>query len=173
MTIKNIKILLLMLTLLATGCHTAKKAARVPEVVPPAEEEAVVEPVKRNYTVMSFEGTVEGISVSGQLRLAQDSVMWLSVNKIIEMGRAMCTPDSLWLRTPLFGHDDAMNYADLQRLTGVAVTFDEMQQTALAPDAEERIADLARQLGIAASVRITQRRQVEHLTFPYTKPLKP
>ena len=163
-------ILTLALAILATGCHTARKVATEP-VVPEPEPPVVVQP--RTYTVLTFEGEVEGIPVNGQLRVAEDSVMWVSVTKVIEVGRAMCTPDSLWLRAPLLGHDDAMDYATLRRLTGVDITYEEMQQIALAPDAEERLARLAERLGFTASVRITRRRQAERLTFPYNKPLKP
>lgn len=159
---------MLLLALLATGCHSTRKVTTVPEAVPTVEAETP----KRNYTVLTFEGVVEGMSVNGQLRVAEDSAMWVSVTKLIEMGRAMCTPDSLWLHAPLLGHDDAMDYTSLRRRTGVDITYDEMQQCVLAPDAEERVANLARRLGFAARIRITQRRQPDHLTFPYTKPVK-
>lgn len=159
---------MLLLALLATGCHSTRKVTTVPEAVPTVEAETP----KRNYTVMTFEGVVEGMSVNGQLRVAEDSAMWVSVTKLIEMGRAMCTPDSLWLHAPLLGRDDAMDYTSLRRRTGVDITYDEMQQCVLAPDAEERVANLARRLGFAAQIRIIQRRQPDHLTFPYTKPVK-
>lgn len=170
---KKTKILLLALALLTTGCHTARKAATVPEPVMEEAEVVVPPEPKRTYTVMTFDGVVEGISVNGQLRVAQDSAMWVSVTKLMEVGRAMCTPDSLWLHAPLLGRDDAMDYATLRRMTGVDITYDEMQQIALASDAEERLIGLAQRMGIQVSVRITQRRQVEHLTFPYTKPVRP
>lgn len=157
--------------LLAAGCHTARKATAVPEAA--SEAVAAEEPQKRTYTVLTFEGEVEGIAVDGQLRVAEDSAMWVSVTKVIEVGRAMCTPDSLWLRAPLLGRDDAMDYATLRRLTGVDISYDELQKTALAPDAEARLARLARRLGVDASVRITRRRQTEHLSFPYNKTVKP
>jgi hypothetical protein len=121
---------------------------------------------------MTFTGEVEGVSVNGQLRVAHDSVMWLSVNKVVELGRAMATVDSVWLRAPLMGRDDALDYADLQRLARTRITYDDLQSIALADDAEARIAALARQLGFSADIQIT-RRQVEHLTFPYPKPIRP
>lgn len=158
--------------LLAAGCHTSRKAVEVQEQ-PPEEEVVEVVAPKRTYTVLNFEGTVEGVNVSGQLRVAEDSVMWVSVYKIIEMGRAMCTPDSLWLHAPFLGREEALDYPALRRQTGVDITYDEMQQTALAPDAEERLTRLAQRLGVRAKVRITQHRQVESLSFPYTKPSKP
>lgn len=177
---KTRNIILLCAAILLAGCHGTKHTARTVEPpAAPAEEpteEPAVTPVaqqKRTYTVVNFDGTVQGISVNGQLRMAEDSVMWVTVSKIIEVGRAMCTPDSLWLRAPLLGRDDAMSYADLRRITGKSITFGEMQKIATSDNAEEHIAALARQLGFDAAVRITGRRQVERLTFPYTKPTKP
>lgn len=166
---KRLLPLLLLLPLLVVGCRSTKPAT-VTKPTPAAEVPS--ETPKRCYTAISFDGEVEGITVNGQVRIAQDSVIWLSVTKVIEMGRAMCTPDSLWLRSPLMGRDDAMDYPTLQRLTGVKVTFGELQATALADDAEERIARMAAQLGFTARIRITQRREVEQLTFPYTKPVR-
>lgn len=164
-------IFLLTAALLLTGCRATKKVTPSPApVADPVVEEAPVATPKRTYTVMQFTGEVEGISVAGQLRMAEDSVMWLSVNKIIEVGRAMATPDSLWLRVPLMNRNDAMDYADLKRITGKTVTFDELQQIATAPDAEERIRRLAASLGFSADITITARRTVERLTFPFAKP---
>ena len=165
-------LLLILLPLLAFGCHTARKTPRAPEPVTQAPEPPEQEP-KRFYSVILFEGEVEGVNVNGQLRVAEDSAMWISVVKLIEMGRAMCTPDSLWLHAPLLGHEDALDYAGLKRMTGVSLTYDELQQTVMAPDAEARLARMAQQLGMKANIHITQRRQVEHLSFPYPKPVKP
>ena len=159
----------LLIALLA-GCHSSRPTATAPDV-PPAEAEgpAPVEPPRRTYTVMNFSGEVEGVSVNGQLRLAEDSVMWLSVNKMIELGRALATPDSLFLRAPMMGRDEAIDYPALQRLTGRNITFDDLQQTVLADDASERIARLAASLGASAHLTISERRQVEHLSFPFPK----
>lgn len=161
--------LMLVGVMLMVGCRGTKKVAVEPRPEMPAEEiPAPVQP-RRTYTVMAFTGEVEGIGVAGQLRIAEDSVMWLSVNKVIEVARALCTPDSLWLRAPLLGRDDALDYATLQRLTSKRVSFDELQQIATADDAEERIRSLAASLGFNAKVTITSRRKVERLTFPFNK----
>lgn len=161
---------LFLVMLLLAGCHSSRPTATVPEV-PPVEAElpAPVEPPHRSYTVMNFSGEVEGVSVNGQLRLAEDSVMWLSVNKVIELGRALATPDSLFLRAPMMGRDEAIDYPALQRLTGRNITFDDLQQTVLADDASERIARMAASLGASAHLTINERRQVEYLSFPFPK----
>ena len=36
--------------------------------------------------------TVEGIAVTGQIRMMRDSIIWISVNKFVEMGRIVATP---------------------------------------------------------------------------------
>ncbi|MCR5445416.1 MAG: DUF4292 domain-containing protein [Bacteroidales bacterium] len=170
---KHYKVLVLLAVLLMVGCHSSRKAARtaVADTVP-AEPEVAVEAPQRQYIVVNFEGEVEGFNVVGQLRLAEDSAMWVSVNKVIEVGRAMATPDSLWMRSSLLGRNDALDYATLRRQTGVDITFDEMQQTILADDADARLDALAHRLGVKATLRITGRRRVERLSFPYPKPIK-
>lgn len=168
---RKCKILLFLLPLFLIGCHAGRKVTKVPEPPEPPVVDEV--PTPRTYTVLNFEGTVEGYGVKGQMRVAQDSVMWVSVNKILEMGRAMCTSDSLWLHAPLLGQDMALDYPALKKMTGTDITYDKIQEMALAPDADEQIARLAQQLGFHATVHITQRREVESLSFPFTKPIKP
>ena len=41
----------------------------------------------------NFSCSVQGITVNGQIRMAKDSVVWLSINKIVELGRAKLTPN--------------------------------------------------------------------------------
>ncbi len=123
----------------------------------------------RTLVVMNFNAVVEGTSVSGQLRLASDSLIWMSVTKIVELGRAMATPDSVWVNVPLAGKYFAGNYSDLERHTKRAVSFAALQQIATADDAEVQIEDLARQMGFDAKVRITRRQKVQRLTFPFSK----
>ena len=157
-------LLLAAATLLATACHSLRKpATQQPEPQP------VEAPAAPRYSLVAFAGTVEGLSVSGQVRMAQDSVIWCSVSKLFEVGRAMATPDSLWVRAPLVGINERGTYAALKRRFGVATSFDDLQEILLSDDAEQRIAALAKKLGYKASVRITRREQVDRLTFPFQK----
>ena len=153
--------LLLLATLLATGCRSLR-----PEVQPAPPEP----PQPRQYTLINLEGEVEGYTFRGQVRLAHDSLLWASATKVIELGRLLATPDSLWLHAPLLGADRSGNYADLQRLAGQRITFAQLQAILLADDAERRIADLTTRLGYHATVRITRRETVPSLTFPFKKP---
>ena len=149
--------------LLAVGCRSTRQAATAPvEVAAPAAPQ-------RQLSVITFTAIVEGISASGQMRVAEDSVLWVSVNKLIELGRAKATKDSVWVTTTFGDHHFAGSYDDLQRLTKRRITFDEMQAMAMAEDGGEQISRLAASLGFNATVYITGRRKVDRLTFPFKK----
>ena len=83
-------------------------------------------------------------------------------------------------RIPVYQNVDAKAHTDAEeikqnliaQLTAPVKWTYEVQQMLTADDAEARLGALARRLGVAATVRITARRRVEHLTFPYTKPIK-
>ena len=149
--------------LLATGCSSTEKTAKSTE-----EERPVVKP-KPEYTSMTFSGEAEGVSFNGQLRMAKDSVIWCTFSKFIDLGRAMMTPDSVWVKIPLIGRNDAGDYSMVRRLTGVSVTYDEIQAILLSDDPEEGIRRLAKRMGYNVKVRIKKRERVDRLTFPFEK----
>ena len=122
---------------------------------------------KRELSVMTFTATVDGMNVNGQVRMASDSVLWVSVSKIIELGRAKATPDSVFINVPFLNKQFAGDYNEVSRRAGRTVSFEWLQHIATAPDAEKQAAVLARQLGLDAEVKITRREKVEKLTFPY------
>ncbi len=160
----------IVLSMLATSCRSMRKpstnepregneqpAATLPEPQKP----------KRELSVMNFTATIDGMNVNGQVRMAADSVMWVSVSKFIELGRAKATVDSVWINVPLMNRQFAGTYDEVSRRAGRTVTFEWLQHIATAPDAEKQAAALARQLGIDAEIKITRRQSVETLTFPY------
>ncbi len=156
------------------GCRSARHAAvtnqpQQPDttIVPPTLPDVPSQP--RQLSVISFTAIVEGTSVSGQVRIAHDSLIWLSVTKIIELGRAMATPDSVWVTVPIANKRFAGNYHDVERHSKQPVNFAMLQEIATADDAEERIEAMARTMGLTAKVRITKRQQVQRLTFPFQK----
>lgn len=166
-TLKHL-LLVLGLALVATlgACHSSRKT---PKATPPEPAEQTPPEPRRTYTVVGFNATLEGVSTTGQLRIAEDSTLWVTVTKLIELGRAMATPDSVWVNAPALGHTFAGTYAELSRLAGRRITFSMLQEIATADDAEERLARLAAELGVDASVSITTRKRVDHLTFPFRK----
>lgn len=158
-------LMVMLLALLAVGCRSTRQAATT---TAPATVAAPAAP-QRQLTVITFSAIVNGFSASGQMRVAEDSVLWVSVNKLVELGRAMATPDSVWVTTTFGDHSFAGSYDDLQRLTKRRITFDEMQAMAMADDAGEQISQLAASLGLNATVYVTGRRKVNKLAFPFKK----
>lgn len=141
--------------MLATGCRSSEKASK--------------SSVQREYLTMNFSGEADGLSFTGQLRMATDSVIWCNLSKFIEVGRAMATKDSVWVRIPLLGRNDAGDYRMVERITGVKVTFDQLQAILLGNNTEEEIRRLAKRMGHDVTVRIKKRERVDKLTFPFNK----
>lgn len=158
-------LLIALLAVLAAGCRSTRQAAAPTGA---AEPQRQAEP-RRELTVTTFTAMVDGISASGQLRVAEDSVIWLNVTKLIELGRGLATKDSVWLSVPLADRYFAGTYDDLQRITKRRFTFADLEAMAKADDAEAQIEALARSLGYEAKVYITARRKVERLSFPFKK----
>ena len=149
----------LVAVLLLAGCNSSRRAARAPEVAVRSCE----------YSVVPFTATVSGLGVSGQVREARDSALWVSVVKLVEVARALATPDSVWISVPLADNYFAGTYAELGKKIGRTVSFAEMQAMLHAPDADEQIARLVSDMGYAATVRLGTRRKVEQLSFPFGK----
>ena len=124
---------------------------------------------KTEYTTITFSGEADGISFNGQLRMAKDSVIWCTFSKIIDLGRAMATHDSVWVSIPLLGKNKAGDYTMVKRLTGVNTTYDELQAILLSEDPEGGIKRLAKRMGHDVTVRIKRRERVDKLTFPFDK----
>ena len=149
-----------LMAMMAVGCRSTRQASAPTPVETPSES---------LYTVMTFTGTVEGISVNGQVRMEHGKVIWCSVSKFIELGRAMATPDSVWVRTPMADINREGDYRDLERLAGRRIAFADLEAILLSDDADERIAALGRQLGYNVHVHITRREKASKLTFPFNK----
>lgn len=161
----NKHILLVLAAGLLGGCWSTRQAATTAAT----GEVAAPQAPQRELTVTTFTAIVNGISASGQMRVAEDSVLWVSVNKLVELGRAMATQDSVWLTVTFGDHQFAGTYDDLQRLTKRYITFDDLMAVVMADDAGEQISSLAASLGFDATVYITGRRKVNRLTFPFKK----
>ena len=95
--------------------------------------------------------------------------MWANATKVVELGRAMASPDSVWVNAPVMGISFAGTYADLQRQTRQQVTFEEIQQAVESDDAETGVAALAHRMGVKMQIKITKRMRVDQLSFPFQK----
>ncbi len=152
--------------LLLAGCRSTRQAATAPQGT--ATAVAAPQQPRRTLTVTTFTVVVDGISATGQLRVAEDSVVWLSVTKLVELGRGLATKDSVWVSVPLADRQFAGTYADLQRLAKRKLDYATLERLATEDDGQQ-IEALARSLGYEAKVYITGRRKVERLSFPFRK----
>lgn len=151
--------------LAVAACRSQRDTAATPDTPgTPATPAA-----EARYIVISFTGTVDGISVNGQVRMAKDSLIWCSVTKLLEVGRAMATPDSVWVRSSLLGVNEAGTFSQAQRKAKTNLTFSQIQELLMSDDAEQRLAEMSSTLGHPATVRITRRQQVDRLSFPFNK----
>lgn len=157
-----------MLTL--AGCRSSRHAATGERPAATGTDTTeTVETPKTERTVTNFDATFEGVSLNGQLRIVEDSALWVSISKLVEVGRGLATQDSVWISAPLMDVYFAGTYTDLSRKAGRTLTFDKLQQMALSDNAEQELRRLAAALGFDATVRITSRRKVDRLSLPYRK----
>ena len=154
MKLKTHILIALGLALLLAGCRSTRQSVKVtPSPAADTTAQVAAPAPQREYTVMTFDAVVEGVSATGQLRVASDSAMWVAVYKLVELGRALATTDSVWV----------------SRMAKRELDYQSLQAMALADDAGEQIARLAAELGMNATVSIKQRKRMERLTFPFRK----
>ncbi|MBO4600203.1 MAG: DUF4292 domain-containing protein, partial [Bacteroidales bacterium] len=118
----------------------------------------------------NFTCTTQGITAKGQLRMQPDSVLWASASKIIELGRAKLTPDSVIVYAKVTNSCFRGTYMDLYRRFHYRTSFDEVIKMATAEDAEAQITALIRSLKLDASIKLEPWQQVDRLTFPLAIP---
>lgn len=163
---------LCLMALLLTGCRSQKEAAATrPETHTETPPAVVTPPVYvPAYYTSNFTCTTQGVTANGQIRMQQDSIIWLSATKVIELGRAKLTPDSVIVYVKVAGRCFRGSYMDIYRRFRYRTTFDELQKMLTAPDAEKQIAALVKSFGIEAEIKLDPWKKVEKLTFPFSVP---
>lgn len=154
------------LMLVAVGCHSHRDIARPSSPTTGAPTEAS----NARYYTANFTCTYEGVTANGQLRMQQDSIIWLSASKIIELGRARFTHDSVIIYAKVMGRCFRGNYNDLYRRFNLRTDFNQLYQAVTADDADTRIAAIAKQLGVDATITLQPWNEVNQLTFPIPIP---
>ena len=151
--------------LLASACCSQRQLAEDPAPVQPQR----VHP----YRTANFTCAVAGTTVNGQIRLAEDSIIWASASKVVELGRAVATPDSVIVYAKVMGSCFRGTYDDLYRrfwaLEAYGAAYN-LQEMLTAPDADARLQSLARRFGVAAEVRIQPWRESKEASFPIYVP---
>ncbi|MBR1516843.1 MAG: DUF4292 domain-containing protein [Bacteroidales bacterium] len=158
---------LMMACLLMAGCRSHKETA-VEQTPPPAEPTC-----QYRWLTATFDCTVMGTTINGLMRTECDSVIWLSASKIIELGRARLTHDSVEVYAKIYNRYFRGNYDDVYRLTGVRTSFDELQKKIDNAYIEKKkvvtVTLKARQLNEPLTLNI---RRIEALPTPLTFPFR-
>lgn len=129
---ERIIIYMTLLLALTTGCrshrHIANNDNRQPDNRPTPGETAKPQlDTIRNATYVrycaNFSCTVEGIAINGQIRIVHDSCIWISVNKIIEVGRIMLTPTRVSGYSRIMGKYFDGTYSEVRQRWGVDIDY--------------------------------------------------
>lgn len=182
---KRIILPLLCIVLLVAGCRSHSKITK-PSPKPITQEQTQqqqepqppVEEVKPNcpfeYLSGNFDCEVADFNVKGQLRMQCDSVIWVTGTKLIELGRAKCTPDSVFIYVKLRNLYYKGTYADIKKKIGYETDFATLQQMVCDAYLSEK-----KQLALTVKSRVYSGRitakfrkmdTTEKLTFPLAIP---
>ena len=106
----------------SSSSSTQTSSALSEEVpLPPADT------LKYDCLIGNFTCSTDDFSISGQVRLKKDSVLWLSASKIIELGRAKFTKDSVFLYAKIASRYFHGTYKELEQVVGISTDFATIQ----------------------------------------------
>lgn len=174
--------LLLVIILMLAGCRSHKETTHTQQtdstlIVPQdttANKPTVIKPSKPAYTphyyTANFTCNAQGYSANGQMRLQNDSIIWISASKVIELGRARFTPDSVIIYAKIMNRCFRGTYADMHQQFHYLTTFKQLYSRVTAPDAEKQLATLFSRFGIEAEIKLSPMKEVGQLTFPLAIP---
>ncbi|MBR0073094.1 MAG: DUF4292 domain-containing protein [Bacteroidales bacterium] len=112
-----------------TACKTPKtvvKDSGTPTPPPVAKHITVSDIANADFSTlaMNFSTELMDIGVSGQVRIQKDKVIWISVSKLLELGRVKMTPDSVYATVKLKNQAFRGTYNQFQKQFGIAMNFD-------------------------------------------------
>lgn len=111
-----------------------QKVETVPEVVKPVTQyyEKNLDSLSDFQTFSaSFSCEIQGISANGLLRIDRDSIIWLTLNKIVELGRLKATPDSLLAYLKITNQYVRLSFPEMKSQMGVDMDFATLQSVLL------------------------------------------
>ena len=71
----------------------------------------------------NFSCTVNGVKVNGQIRMTQDSLIWVSLYRVIELGRVVLTPTRVQGYVKVMNQHFDGDYAEIRRRWGVDMDY--------------------------------------------------
>lgn len=160
------------LMLLAAGCRSSRDLPQESSPASPAEAAQADTPREERKPCLqaNFTCNVEGTSVSGQVRWKQDSLIWIYATKIIELGRAIATPDSVKAYAKIGNLYFRGTYQDLYQRTHVRLTFDDLQEMLATDEGFSRLTALVAGRGLKATAQLKAWKELESPAFPFYIP---
>lgn len=125
--------------LAVTACKSTKNMTQTPETppTPPTVNHLTVSDINNadfSTLSMNFSTEIMDVKVSGQVRMQKDKVIWVSISKIIELGRVKLTPDSAYASVKVKNQAFQGTYAQFQKQFGIAINFDIAQALLIGND---------------------------------------
>lgn len=129
-----ITIAMTLAAVLMTGCRTHRHIASGGDV---RTDTVVVQPTPPRQTPRldtirnthfntysaNFSCTIDGVTVNGQIRIRHDSIIWISLNKVIELGRIIATPSGVEGYVKVMGRYYKGDYAAISKRWGVDIDY--------------------------------------------------
>ncbi|MBR1834230.1 MAG: DUF4292 domain-containing protein [Bacteroidales bacterium] len=164
MSLKNrIVPIMLGLALVAAGCRSQRDGTTTGNASTPTATSA------RLYTA-NFSVSTNGLSANGQMRMMEDSIIWISASKVLELGRAKFTPDSVMVYAVVMNRYFKGTYDELYQRFQLRTDFKTLSETVRSADAGTRLAEMARPYGIEATIVMEPWKEMQDLTFPFAIP---
>lgn len=90
---------------------------------PPVVRLDTIQNAYYRYYSANFSCEVDGMRVNGQIRIVHDSAIWISVNKVIEVGRALITPTRVQGYVKLLNKQYDGSYSDVVKRWGLDLDY--------------------------------------------------
>ena len=121
-----------------SGCQRWKTTVGTTPVEKPIQTTQPTEPQNFQFQQLTrnFVANVEGmgISVNGQLRIENDSIIWITVSKMVELARIKLTQDSAWVFLKLQNSYSQGSYTDLAKKMGLDIDYRSLQDLLVGND---------------------------------------
>ena len=123
----------------ATACKSTKPSATPstkvrPSVADNSMANNKIDDLDFETLSMNFSTEIMDVSVSGQIRMLKDRIIWVSISKLIELGRVKMTPDSVYAYVKVKNQAFQGTYEQFQKKFGIAINFDIAQAIIIGND---------------------------------------
>lgn len=135
---------LFMILFIITSCKTSEKSYIKPKTISEfaSKEERIIaniinlKPIFANFS-SKLDIRSKGINLTGNLRMANDSLIWISISKFgFEIARIKLARDSVFFINKLYSEGFEGDYSFISRILGFNVNYDIIQSYLLATDFE-------------------------------------